>query len=149
MLMPRIAVLGFRVAPLLGPVSARIGLAQLRGAPGQAGVSLAAIVASVALLVSMAIMVASFRQSLDDWLTRVLPADAYIRSGSPGDGAALTFEAQRRIESLPGVRRALFVRSQSVLLDPERPRVTLIARTLDDPARLPLTGAPARVAPNA
>src|SRR5207247_1824037 len=42
MLMPRIAVLGFGIAPLLGPVSARIGLAQLRGAPGQAGGSLAA-----------------------------------------------------------------------------------------------------------
>src|SRR5204863_4400857 len=101
------------------------------------------------LLVSMAIMVASFRQSLDDWLTRVLPADAYLRSGAPGDGAALTPEAQRRIERLPGVRRALFSRTQSVLLDPERPRVTLIARTLDDPSRLPLVSAPARVAPDA
>src|SRR5438309_491483 len=81
MLMPRIAVLGFSVAPLFGPVAARIGLAQLRGAPGQAGVSLAAIVASVSLMVSMAIMVASFRQSLDEWLERMLPADLYVGAG--------------------------------------------------------------------
>src|SRR5207245_4527997 len=74
MLMPRIAVLGFRIAPLLGPVSARIGLAQLRGAPGQAGVSLAAIVASVSLMGSMAIMVAPFRPALDAVVGGVLRA---------------------------------------------------------------------------
>ncbi|HYT87060.1 MAG TPA: FtsX-like permease family protein, partial [Burkholderiales bacterium] len=85
MLMPRIAVLCFRAAPLLGPLPARIGLAQLRGAPGQTGVSLAAIVAAVSLMVSMAIMVTSFRQSLDEWLERVLPADLYLRTGAGSD----------------------------------------------------------------
>ena len=149
LMLPRIIAAVLSLAPQPARVAPALALQQLRDAPGQATVSLAAIVASVALLVSMAIMVASFRQSLDDWLTRVLPADVYIRSGSPGDGAALTSEDQRRIESLPGVRRALFARSQSVLLDPERPRVTLIARTLDDPSRLPLVSAPARVAPDA
>ena len=38
-------------------------------------------------MVSMAIMVASFRQSLDDWLIRVLPADMYVRAGQAGDTA--------------------------------------------------------------
>src|SRR6266853_1044864 len=85
MLMPGIAVLCFRVTPLLGPLPARIALAQLRGAPGQTGVSLAAIVAAVSLMVSMAIMVTSFRQSLDEWLERVLPADLYLRTGSGSD----------------------------------------------------------------
>ncbi|HEY2818854.1 MAG TPA: ABC transporter permease, partial [Casimicrobiaceae bacterium] len=122
-------------------------LEQLRDTPEQATVSLAAIVASVALMVSMAIMVASFRQSLDDWLTRVLPADVYVRHGSSGDGVSFTPEDQRRIERLPGVRRAVFSRSQSVLLDPASPRVTLIARTLDDPSRLPLVEAPHPLAP--
>ena len=50
-------------------VPAALAFDQLRGAPGQASVSLVTIVASVSLMVSMAIMVASFRQSLDDWLT--------------------------------------------------------------------------------
>src|SRR5882672_9961915 len=81
MLMPRIAVVAFRLAPAIGPRTLRLGLAQLRSAPGQAGVSLAAIVAAVSLMVSMAIMVASFRQSLDEWLERILPADLYLRTG--------------------------------------------------------------------
>src|SRR5437773_2270960 len=137
MLMPRIAVLGFRVAPLLGPVSARIGLAQLRGAPGQAGVSLAAIVASVSLMVSMAIMVASFRQSLDEWLERVLPADLYLRAGQGSDTAFLSPSDQQAIATLPGVRRAEFLRSQRLLVAPDRPPLTLLARAVEAEGRVP------------
>ena len=59
----------------------------IHGAPGQVAVSLAAIVAAVSLMVSMAIMVASFRTSLDAWLERVLPADLYVRAGAAGAGA--------------------------------------------------------------
>src|SRR5881296_986565 len=131
MLMPRIAVLGFRVAPLLGPVSARIGLAQLRGAPGQAGVSLAAIVASVSLMVSMAIMVASFRQSLDEWLERVL------RAGPGSDTAFLSPADQQTIATLPGVRRVEFLRSQRLLVAPDRPPLTLLARAVEAEGRVP------------
>src|SRR6267378_3056512 len=137
MLMPRIAVLGFRVAPLLGPVSARIGLAQLRGAPGQAGVSLAAIVASVSLMVSMAIMVASFRQSLDEWLERVLPADLYVRAGPGSDTAFLSPTDQQAIATLPGVRRAEFLRSQRLIVAPDKPPLTLLARAVEAEGRVP------------
>src|SRR6266704_1679215 len=137
MLMPRIAVLGFRVAPLLGPVSARIGLAQLRGAPGQAGVSLAAIVASVSLMVSMAIMVASFRQSLDEWLERVLPADLYLRAGPGSDTAFLSPADQQAIATLAGVRRAEFLRSQRLIVAPDTPPLTLLARAVDAEGRVP------------
>ncbi|TMH13770.1 MAG: ABC transporter permease, partial [Betaproteobacteria bacterium] len=137
MLMPRIAVLGFRVAPLLGPVSARIGLAQLRGAPGQAGVSLAAIVASVSLMVSMAIMVASFRQSLDEWLERVLPADLYLRAGPGSDTAFLSPADQQTIATLAGVRRAEFLRSQRLIVAPDTPPLTLLARAVEAEGRVP------------
>src|SRR6266849_6846481 len=137
MLMPRIAVLGFRVAPLLGPVSARIGLAQLRGAPGQAGVSLAAIVASVSLMVSMAIMVASFRQSLDEWLERMLPADLYVRAGPGSDTAFLSPADQRTIAALPGARRVEFLRSQRLIVAPDRPPLALLARVVEAEGRVP------------
>ena len=62
-------------------------MAQLRGAPGQAAVSLAAIVASFSLMAAMAIMVASFRNSVDDWLGAVLPADLYFRTSQAGETA--------------------------------------------------------------
>jgi len=137
MLMPRIAVLAFRAAPLLGPVSARIGLAQLRGAPGQAGVSLAAIVASVSLMVSMAIMVASFRQSLDEWLERMLPADLYLRAGPGSDTAFLSPADQKTIAALPGARRVEFLRSQRLIVAPDRPPLTLLARAVEAEGRAP------------
>src|SRR5258706_10938696 len=86
----------------LGPVAVRIGLAQLRGAPGQAGVSLAAIVASVSLMVSMAIMVASFPQSLDEWLGRLLPAALFVGAGPGSHTAFLSPAAPRTIPALPG-----------------------------------------------
>ena len=142
MLMPRIAVLCFRVAPALGPAAARMGLAQLRGAPGQAGVSLAAIVASVSLVVSMAIMIASFRQSFDRWLDEILPADLYLRSGSAGDTAFLSPSDQQSIQALPGVRRTEFLRSQRLFLSPDGPPLMLLARTVEAEHRLPpLVGA--------
>jgi putative ABC transport system permease protein len=131
MLMPRIAVMVLALLPLPGAAPPRLALLQLRGAPGQAAVSLAAIVAAVSLMVSMAIMVASFRVSLDTWLERVLPADVYVRAAAAGDTGYLTTDDQSRIAALPGVRRADFVREQQLLLDPARPRVVLLARTID------------------
>ena len=61
MFIPRIASMLLAIAPIPRGTPARLALLQLRGAPGQAGVSLVAIVASVSLMVSMAIMVASFQ----------------------------------------------------------------------------------------
>ncbi len=145
MLMPRFAVLALSLLPRPRTPSARLAIAQLEGTPGQVSVSLAAIVASVSLTVSMVIMVASFRDSLDAWLERVLPADLYVRAASGGETAYLPPEAQARIAALPGVRRAEFLREQQLLLDPARPRVILQARTVDpaNPARtLPIIGAP-------
>jgi putative ABC transport system permease protein len=102
------------------------------------------------LMVSMAIMVASFRQSLDDWLVRVLPADLYVRSGTAGDSGYFSAGDQRKFADLPGVRRVEFLRVQSVLVDPAQPRIVVLARDLpaDDPARaLPLVEeGPARTA---
>jgi putative ABC transport system permease protein len=102
-------------------------------------VGLAALVAAVSLCVAMAIMVASFRTSLDAWLERVLPADLYVRAAPAGDSGFLPPAVQQEIESMDGVRRVEFLRTQHIVLDPSRPRVTLIARDLSDPTReLPL-----------
>jgi len=143
LLLPRVASMVLSRVPATRSVPGMLAVAQLRGAPGQAGVSLATIVASVSLMVSMAIMVASFRQSLDDWLLRVLPADVYLRAASAGDTAFLTAAEQRAIAASPGIARIAFLRVQNVLLDPSRPRVALLARDLpqDDPgSALPLVG---------
>jgi putative ABC transport system permease protein len=114
--------------------SAVLALAQLRGAPGQAAVSLAAIVASFSLMAAMAIMVASFRVSLDRWLDAVLPADLYFRTTHAGDTGYLEPEFAARVRALPQVARADFLRSGRLLLDPGRPAVVLLARDRAAPA---------------
>jgi putative ABC transport system permease protein len=111
-----------------------LAVAQLRGAPGQAAVSLSAIVASFALMAAMAIMVASFRQSLDRWLEAVLPAQVYFRTTHAGDTAYLEPEYEARVRALPQVARADFLRSGRLLLDADRPAVVLLARDRAAPA---------------
>ncbi len=121
--------IGFRKAPALV-----LAIAQLRGAPGQAAVSLAAIVASFALMAAMAIMVASFRESLDRWLDAVLPAEVYLRTTHAGDTAYLEPQFETRVRALPQVARADFLRSNRLLLDANRPAVVLLARDRAAPA---------------
>ena len=57
-------------------------MAQLRGTARRATVSIAAVLVSFSLMVAMAIMVFSFRMSLEAWMQRILPADLYVRAGS-------------------------------------------------------------------
>jgi putative ABC transport system permease protein len=138
-LMPRVAQVVFHAIPYPRRAHLALGLSQLRGAPGQAAVSLAAIVASFALMAAMAIMVASFRQSLDDWLDAVLPADLYFRTTHAGDTGYLEPGFEERVHALPQVARAEFLRTSRVILDPSRPALSLLARDHAEKA-FPLVG---------
>jgi putative ABC transport system permease protein len=126
---PSLAQAGLSWLPAPRALQFSLALAHLRATPGRFAATLAAVVASVALMVSMAIMVASFRQSLDDWLGMVLPADLYLRSGS--DSAFLSAAEQQAIARVHGVARAEFMRATSVNLDPARPQIALLARDID------------------
>jgi putative ABC transport system permease protein len=127
-LVPRLAQAVFERLPLPSHPPLRLALGQLRAAPGQAAVSLAAIVASFSLMAAMAIMVASFRQSVDEWLETVLPAELYFRTTHAGDTGHLDPGFEERVRALPQVARADFLRSGRILLDPARPPLVLIAR---------------------
>ena len=144
LLMPRLALLVFgalqrrvgdrqHAAPAPRAIASPTWLAlqQLAGAPGQAMLSLASIVASVSLMVSMAIMVASFRTSLEHWLDQILPADLYLRTGSAGDSAFLSPAVQRQMAGLPGLQRVEFLHSQRLLIDPQQPALLLLARDVE------------------
>ena len=127
-LMPRVSQLVFDRLPLPRSPQLVLALSQLRAAPGQAAVSLAAIVASFSLRAAMAIMVASFRQSVDDWLDTVLPAHLYFRTTHAGDTGYLEPGFEQLVRALPQVERADFLRTARVILDPARPALSLIAR---------------------
>ena len=147
-LMPTLAARAFGAAVgALAPGAANRPLAylsalRLAAAPGQAGIALAGVVASFALMVAMAIMVGSFRDSVSGWLDRVLAAPLYGRMPL-GATDFIPPDAMARIARHPDVERVEWMRLQQIDLDPRRPSVTLMARDLspDDPgARIPLTG---------
>jgi putative ABC transport system permease protein len=113
--------------------------AQRLGAyPKAVSVALAGIVASVALASAMAIMVHSFRDSVNNWLGNILPADLYVRSAS-----RLNSNDQKDIRALPGVARAEFLRAVEVSMRMDLPTVAVIGRSADSKPlsdSLPLVG---------
>ena len=120
-----------------------LALQRVSHTPASASAALAGVVASFALASSMAIMVHSFRASVENWLDAVLPADLYTRSASGAAEAGLTPELRSQLAQAPGVARIEFLRALPLTLDPERPNVLLLARSLDPAAphrTLPLTG---------
>jgi len=127
-----------RSVPWLGATT------RLAQAPAGAAIGLAGVVASFALMVAMATMVTSFRDSLDAWLGEVLPADLYVRAGGRGESTTTAYLSDRDrqlLASAPGVQRAEFSRFARVSLEPKRAPVTLVIRPFDAarPA-LPLIG---------
>jgi|GEM_PF-6751611 len=65
---------------------------RLSRSDGSTVAALAGVVASFALVCSMAIMVHSFRVSVNDWLEQILPADIYLRVPVSGAQAGITAE---------------------------------------------------------
>lgn len=103
-----------------------LAVRRLWGAPSQASTALAGVVASTSLMIAMAVMVASFRGSVADWLDQVLPADLYMRLDETSPG--LDPQAQARLAAAPGVAAVEFVRTLPLRLSPDRPPVALVAR---------------------
>ncbi|SCX54243.1 FtsX-like permease family protein [Nitrosospira sp. Nsp1] len=147
-LMPRLSALIF--SAVFSAISKRtsramplLALARLANAPNQASIALGGVLASFTLMVSMAIMVASFRVSVDDWLKHILPAQLYVKTATSGDTRGLTPDEMATLAATPGISRADFFRSSQLTLDPRRPSIALIARPIDvaDPGNtLPMTG---------
>jgi putative ABC transport system permease protein len=141
MLLPALAAGIARLLPDRGPVPARLARARLGAAPGHAVVAAAGVLTSVALAAAMAIMVASFRDSVDQWLYQLLPADLYLRAGQAQSSGYLDETLQARISSINGVDRSNFTRHDNLRLAAGKAPVALIARPIAaDGSDLPLVG---------
>jgi putative ABC transport system permease protein len=132
MLVPAITVQALRWAPQTRRVVWDTAVAQLRENVELSALSLASIIVSFSLMVAMAIMVYSFRVSFDHWLDKLLPADLQVREPFGNDTAYWSLDDQARLAGIAGVARAEFRRTRQLLLDPQRPPVTLIARGNSD-----------------
>ncbi len=147
-LAPTLSHLAFDRLPVKGPAWLQIATAQLRGTARRSTVSIAAVLFS--LMVAMAIMVYSFRNSLDAWMQRILPADLYVRSGGADLSSFLDENAQAAIRSVDGVARVDFVRFQDVAMPGSGLPLTVIARPVtedDADGVLPIRRRDARPAP--
>jgi putative ABC transport system permease protein len=111
---------------------AQLASAQVRHLPGHLSASVAGIVMSTSLCVAMAIMVFSFRVSLDDWLRGVVGADVYVRAGANGDTGFFTPEDEARIAALPQMERLESLRYDRLALDATGPPVSVVARPIDE-----------------
>lgn len=141
MLLPVVAAVIAGLIPERGSVPSRLAAARLEAAPGHAVVAAAGVLTSVALAAAMAIMVASFRDSVDQWLHQVLPADLYLRAGTAQTSGYLDEALQARIAAVSGVGRVNFTRHDRLRLVAGQTPVALIARPVSaDGRELPLVG---------
>jgi putative ABC transport system permease protein len=131
-LAPTLSHLAFDRLPAAGPAWLQIAAAQLRGTARRSTVSIAAVLVSFSLMVAMAIMVYSFRNSLDAWMQRILPADLYVRAGAAGLTSFLDDEAQAVLRGVEGIARVDFVRFQDVAMPGPGLPLTVIARPVDE-----------------
>src|SRR5205807_463712 len=83
---PACRVLLSWIAPRDSPV-ASLALAQVRHLPGHLAASVAGIVVSASLCTAMAILVFSFRVSVEEWLGGVVRADLYMQPAEGGSDA--------------------------------------------------------------
>ncbi|OJU91542.1 MAG: ABC transporter permease [Burkholderiales bacterium 66-5] len=122
-----------------------LALERARRTRGAAAATVGGVVAALSLAVALTVMVASFRTSVQQWLSAMLPAPLYLRaSGQPRGDAAAVFSAAlvQQVQRLPEVERLVALRGSSVQLNADMPAIAVLARPIGpQPERsLPLVG---------
>lgn len=133
-----VALLRLMTARRGSSVPYEIAVAHLRGTARYATLSVSAIVVSFSLMVAMAIMVTSFRHSLDLWTQRILPADLFLRAGNAEQSAYLDEAAIEKIRTIGGITHVQVTRLAQVGVpvdaagrSAQYETISLIARDLD------------------
>ncbi|HYP29141.1 MAG TPA: FtsX-like permease family protein [Blastocatellia bacterium] len=94
-----------RILPGLN-VEARLAGANLRGAISRVSISVAALAVSLSMMVSISIMIGSFRETVSYWVDQTLKADIYARPlmrAAASDEGEVDPEALARIKAEPEV----------------------------------------------
>jgi putative ABC transport system permease protein len=101
-------------------VEAMLASRSLAGSLRRTSVLVGALATAVAMMVSVGIMVGSFRQTVVSWMDNELPADLYLRPA--GDAAAdrhpkISVELVEKIAALPGVAAVERLRAYEISYD--------------------------------
>lgn len=113
-----------------------LAVERARRVPHGAAIAVSGVVASLSLAVALTVMVASFRQSVTQWLDTVLPAALYVRTAGSASSSETAFFDPRFVQAaaqLPGVERVTEQRTIALALDPAKPAVALLVRPLRAP----------------
>ena len=125
-----------------------------RDQAGEASRALAGVLVALSLSVAMLVMVGSFRDSLNNWLAQMLPADFYVRSSlrlQAGQGAALPPDYADAVRASGMAEKVSGQRSTAVWVDGHADAIDLMARNVEED-QLPLAGplaAPSGASPSA
>jgi putative ABC transport system permease protein len=87
-------------------VEGRLAHASIAGAVPRVAISVAALAMSLSMMIAIAVMVSSFRQTLIAWVDRTLQADLYLRPATRTNvavEATLSPEVERVVSAQPGV----------------------------------------------
>ena len=88
------------------PVEGRLAQSNIGASIRRVSISIAALAVSLAMMVAIAVMIGSFRETVVYWVGQTLQADLFVaagRSGPVGTRAAVSAEVERAIEAHPGV----------------------------------------------
>ncbi|MEW6684181.1 MAG: FtsX-like permease family protein [Nitrospirota bacterium] len=90
-----------------GVVEARLASGTLAAAPGRTAVAAGALMTALAMMISVVVMVGSFRDTVKRWIEATITADLYVSPASrPAVGSSAYFDDPGivgRIASVPGV----------------------------------------------
>jgi len=134
--------LGMRSAPV------RIALGHLRKPSGRHRLAAAALLCAIGMTAGMAILVASFEQTMQGWVRRTLQADLYISSSGAQSASAqnrISASAARALATHPAVAHAAMLVAFPIEID--HTATLLSGVDLEDPATrpdLPWIDAPAK-----
>lgn len=87
-------------------VEGELARANIAGALRRVSVSVSAMAVSLAMMVAIAVMISSFRNTVMYWVEQTLQADLFIttpRQTSIGDRSPISFEVEDAVASHPGV----------------------------------------------
>lgn len=87
-------------------ISGKLAARSLSGTPGRVSVAIASLTVGIAMMVSLAIMIGSFRQTVMDWVDQTLLADLWVQPAARqhgSDGAAFEAGFEERLKAVAGV----------------------------------------------
>jgi putative ABC transport system permease protein len=98
----------------------RVALSHLRKPSGRHRLASAALLCAIAMTAGMAILVASFEDTMLGWVKRTLQADLYVSSSGAQSAAAnnrITAQAAERLAAHPAVAKASMLASHPIMFD--------------------------------